>query len=137
MGTASTMTNAAEAMGMTLPGCASIPAPDARRKAIAELSGRRIVEMVNEDLRPSRIMTRQAFENAVTTLMALGGSTNAVVHLIAIAGRLGVPLTLGDFDRISRTTPCIANIKPSGEYVMEDFFHAGGLPALLRQILPK
>jgi dihydroxy-acid dehydratase len=136
MGTASTMTNIAEAMGMTLPGCASIPAPDARRKAIAELSGRRIVEMVNEDLRPSRIMTRQAFENGITTLMALGGSTNAVVHLIAMAGRLGVPLTLDDFDRISRTTPYIANIKPSGEYVMEDFFHAGGLPALLRQILP-
>jgi dihydroxy-acid dehydratase len=92
--------------------------------------------MVNEDLRPSRIMTRQAFENGITTLMALGGSTNAVVHLIAMAGRLGVPLTLDDFDRISRTTPYIANIKPSGEYVMEDFFHAGGLPALLRQILP-
>jgi L-arabonate dehydrase len=136
MGTASTMTNLAEAMGMTLPGCAAIPAPDARRKAIAELSGRRIVEMVNEDLRPSRILTRQALENAVITLMALGGSTNAVVHLIAIAGRLGVPLTLDDFDRLSRTTPCIANIKPSGEYVMEDFFHSGGLPALLRNILP-
>ena len=136
MGTASTMTNLAEAMGMTLPGCAAIPAPDARRKAIAELSGRRIVGMVHEDMRPSRIMTRHALENAVTTLMALGGSTNAVVHLIAIAGRLGIHLTLDDFDRLSRTTPCIANIKPSGEYVMEDFFHSGGLPALLRNILP-
>jgi L-arabonate dehydrase len=136
MGTASTMTNLAEALGMTLPGCAAIPAPDARRKAIAELSGRRIVEMVDQDVRPSRILTRAAFENAVTTLMALGGSTNAVVHLIAIAGRLGVPLTLDDFDRLSRTTPCIANIKPSGEYLMEDFFHSGGLPALLRNILP-
>ena len=136
MGTASTMTNLAEAMGMTLPGCAAIPAPDARRKAIAELSGRRIVEMVDQDLRPSRILTRSAFENAVTTLMALGGSTNAVVHLVAIAGRLGVPLTLDDFDRLSRTTPCLANIKPSGEYLMEDFFHSGGLPALLSNILP-
>jgi L-arabonate dehydrase len=136
MGTASTMTNVAEAMGMTLPGCAAIPAPDARRKAIAELSGRRIVEMVEEDLRPSRIMTREAFENAVTTVMALGGSTNAVVHLVAMAGRLGVSLTLDDFDRISRTTPHLANIKPSGEYLMEDFFHSGGLPALLRNILP-
>ena len=137
MGTASTMTNLAEALGMTLPGCASIPAPDARRKAIAELSGRRIVEMVQEDLKPAQIMTREAFENGVTTLMALGGSTNAVVHLVAIAGRLGVPLSLEDFDRISRTTPCLANIKPSGEYLMEDFFHSGGLPALLRQILPR
>lgn len=136
MGTASTMTNLAETLGMTLPGCAAIPAPDARRKAIAELSGRRIVEMVEEDLRPSCILTREAFENAVTTLMALGGSTNAVVHLIAIAGRLGVPLTLDDFDRMSRKTPCLANIKPSGEYLMEDFFHSGGLPALLKNILP-
>ena len=136
MGTASTMTSVAEAMGMTLPGSASIPAPDSRRKAIAELSGRRIVEMVHEDLRPSRVMTREAFENAITTVMALGGSTNAVVHLVAIAGRLGVPLTLEDFDRISRTTPYLANIKPSGEYLMEDFFHSGGLPALLRTFFP-
>jgi L-arabonate dehydrase len=134
MGTASTMTNLAEAMGMTLPGCAAIPAPDARRKAIAELSGRRIVEMVNEDIRPSHILNRKAFENAVTTLMALGGSTNAVVHLVAIAGRLGIKLTLDDFDRISRITPCLANIKPSGEFLMEDFFHSGGLPALLRNV---
>jgi dihydroxy-acid dehydratase len=136
MGTASTMTSLAEAMGMTLPGCASIPAPDARRKAIAELSGRRIVGMVWENLTPSRILTREAFENAITTLMALGGSTNAVVHLVAIAGRLGIEIKLDDFDRISRRTPVLANVKPSGEYVMEDFFHAGGLPALLKQILP-
>lgn len=136
MGTASTMTNLAEALGMTLPGCASIPAPDARRKAIAELSGRRIVEMVRADLTPSRIMTRDAFENAITVLMALGGSTNAVVHLVAIAGRLGIDVCLDDFDRISRRTPVLANVKPSGEYVMEDFFNAGGLPALLKQILP-
>jgi L-arabonate dehydrase len=136
MGTASTMTNLAEAMGMTLTGCASIPAPDARRKGIAELSGRRIVEMVWENLTPSRIMTREAFENAITTLMALGGSTNAVVHLVAIAGRLGIEIKLDDFDRISRRTPVLANVKPSGQFVMEDFFHAGGLPALLKQILP-
>ena len=136
MGTASTMTNLAEALGMTLPGCAAIPAPDARRKAIAELSGRRIVEMVDQDVRPSRIMTRAAFENAVTTLMALGGSTNAVVHLIAIAGRLGVPLTLDDFDRLFAYDAVHREHKPSGEYLMEDFFHSGGLPALLRNILP-
>jgi L-arabonate dehydrase len=136
MGTASTMTSMAEALGMTLPGCASIPAPDSRRLAIAERSGRRIVEMVDEDLRPSRIMTRQAFENAITVDMALGGSTNAVVHLIAIAGRLGIEVRLEDFDRISRRTPWIANIKPSGEYLMEDFFYAGGLPAAMREILP-
>jgi dihydroxy-acid dehydratase len=136
MGTASTMTSLAEALGMTLPGCASIPAPDSRRLAIAELSGRRIVEMVREDLRPSRIMTREAFQNAITVDMALGGSTNAVVHLIAIAGRLGIEVTLEDFDRISRRTPWIANIKPSGEHLMEDFFYAGGLPAAMREILP-
>lgn len=137
MGTASTMTNLAEALGMTLPGCAAIPAPDSRRKMIAEQSGRRIVEMVREDMKPSDIMTADAFQNAVITLMALGGSTNAVVHLIAMAGRLGLELTLEDFDRASRTTPCLANIKPSGEYLMEDFFHAGGLPALLRELKDK
>ncbi|MBV9266387.1 MAG: dihydroxy-acid dehydratase, partial [Acidobacteriaceae bacterium] len=134
MGTASTMACMAEALGMTLTGCASIPAADSRRLAIAEQSGRRAVEMVAEDLRPSRILTREAFENAITVDMAIGGSTNAVVHLIAIAGRLGVKLGLDDFDAISRRTPCIANVKPSGEYVMEDFFYAGGLPALMREI---
>jgi L-arabonate dehydrase len=134
MGTASTMTSLAEGLGMTLPGCANIPAPDARRLAIAELSGRRIVEMVEEDLRPSRIMIRPAFENAVATLMALGGSTNAVIHLIAIAGRLGIPLTLADFDRVSRRTPCVVNVKPSGEYLMEDLFNAGGVPAVMNRI---
>jgi dihydroxy-acid dehydratase len=130
------MTSIAEALGMTLTGCASIPAPDSRRLAIAELSGRRIVEMVKEDLRPSRIMTREAFENAITVSMALGGSTNAVVHLIAIAGRLGIRITLEDFHRISMSTPYLANIKPSGAFLMEDFFYAGGLPALMRNILP-
>jgi len=134
MGTASTMTSLAEAMGMTLPGCANIPAPDSRRLAIAELSGRRIVEMIEPGLTPSRIMTREAFENAITVLMALGGSTNAVVHLIAIAGRLGIRLTLDDFDRLSRRTSCIVNVKPSGEYLMEDLFHAGGVPAVMGRI---
>jgi L-arabonate dehydrase len=134
MGTASTMTSLAEAMGMTLPGCANIPAPDSRRLAIAELSGRRIVEMVEPELKPSRIMTREAFENAITVLMALGGSTNAVVHLIAMAGRLGIRLTLDDFDRISRRTACIVNVKPSGEYLMEDLFHAGGIPAVMGRV---
>jgi dihydroxy-acid dehydratase len=134
MGTASTMANLAEALGLTLPGCAAIPAPDARRKHLAELTGRRIVDMVREDLRPTRVLTRGAFENAITALMALGGSTNAVVHLLAIAGRVGVPLALEDFDRISRRTPCLADIKPSGTHVMEDYFYAGGLPALLARV---
>jgi len=136
MGTASTMTSIAEALGMTLPGCASIPAPDSRRLAIAELSGRRIVEMIDQELRPSQIMTREAFENAITVEMALGGSTNAVVHLIAIAGRLGLTLTLEDFHRISKRTPYIANVRPSGQYLMEDFFYAGGLPVVMRELLP-
>jgi len=136
MGTASTMTSLAEALGMTLTGCANIPAPDSRRLAIAEASGRRAVEMVREDLHPSRIMTREAFENAITVDMAIGGSTNAVVHLIAIAGRLGIRLALEDFDAISQRTPYIANVKPSGEFLMEDFFYAGGLPAVMKEILP-
>src|SRR3984893_6088147 len=135
MGTASTMTSLAEALGMTLTGCANIPAPDSRRLTSAEMSGRRIVEMVREDLRPSRIMTREAFENAITVDMAIGGSTNAVVHLIAIAGRLGIKLDLDEFDVISRRTPYIANIKPSGEFLMEDFFYAGGLPVVMKEIL--
>jgi L-arabonate dehydrase len=135
MGTASTMTSIAEALGMTLTGCANIPAVDSRRLAIAELSGRRIVDLVREDLLPSRIMTRQAFQNAITVDMALGGSTNAVVHLIAIAGRLGIPITLNDFDAVSRRTPWIVNVKPSGEFLMEDFFYAGGLPAAMKEIL--
>jgi len=134
MGTASTMTSLAEALGMTLPGCANIPAPDSRRMAIAELSGRAAVELIERDLKPSRILTRDAFDNAITLLMALGGSTNAVIHLIAIAGRLGIPLTLDDFDRISRRTPCIVDVKPSGAYLMEDLFHAGGVPAVMNRI---
>jgi L-arabonate dehydrase len=134
MGTASTMTSLAEALGMSLTGCANIPAPDSRRLAIAELSGRAAVQLIENNLTPSRIMTRQAFENAITVLMALGGSTNAVIHLIAMAGRLGIRLTLDDFDCISRRTPCLANVKPSGEHLMEDFFYAGGLPALMNRI---
>lgn len=134
MGTASTMTSLAEALGMSLTGCANIPAPDSRRLAIAELSGRAAVELIERDCKPSHIMTRPAFENAITVLMALGGSTNAVIHLIAMAGRLGIRLTLDDFDRISRRTPYLTNVKPSGEHLMEDFFYAGGLPALMNEI---
>jgi dihydroxy-acid dehydratase len=135
MGTASTMTSLAEALGMTLPGSANIPAVDSRRLVSAEMSGRRAVELALEDIRPSRIMTARAFENAITVDMAIGGSTNAVVHLVAIAGRLGLSLPLDEFDRISRRTPCIANVKPSGEYLMEDFFQAGGVAAVMREIL--
>src|SRR6266704_44313 len=135
MGTASTMTSLAEALGMTLTGCANVPAPDSRRLTMAEMSGRRAVELVLEDVKPSQIMTRQAIENAITVDMAIGGSTNAVVHLIAIAGRLGIDLHLDDFDAISRRTPYIANVKPSGEFLMEDFFYAGGLPVVMKEIL--
>src|SRR5712671_560146 len=135
MGTASTMTSLAEALGMTLTGSANIPAADSRRLTIAEMSGRRAVELALEDVKPSQILTRQAIENAITVDMAIGGSTNAVVHLIAIAGRLGIELTLDDFDAISRRTPYIANVKPSGEFLMEDFFYAGGLPAAMKEIL--
>jgi dihydroxy-acid dehydratase len=130
------MASVAEAMGMTLPGCAAIPAPDSRRLTIAELSGQRMVQMVWDDVRPSKIMTREALENAITVNMAIGGSTNAVVHLLAIAGRLGIDLKLDEFDRISRRTPCIANIKPSGQYLMEDLFEAGGVPVVMNGILP-
>jgi dihydroxy-acid dehydratase len=134
MGTASTMASLAEALGMTLPGAADIPAPDSRRLSIAEQSGRRIVEMVGEDLRPSRILTSAALENAICLLMALGGSTNAIIHLVAIAGRVGLELPLAKFEEISRTTPVLANVKPSGKYLMEDFSYAGGVPAVLKEI---
>ncbi len=131
MGTASTMTSAAEALGLTLPGAASIPAADSAHHRMAVATGRRIVEMAWEDLTPEKILTREAFEDAVATVIALGGSTNAVIHLIAMAGRCGARLTLGDFDAISRRVPVLANIRPSGEYLMEDFYYAGGLRALL------
>ncbi|MFM2113153.1 MAG: hypothetical protein RL643_111 [Actinomycetota bacterium] len=134
MGTASTMASMAEALGMTLPQSASIPAPDTRRKQLAHLTGRRIVQMVNEDLRPSKVMTRHAFENAVKVLSAIGGSTNAVIHLLAIAGRVGVPLTLDDIDRIGSRLPLLVDIMPAGNRLMEDFFEAGGIPALMAEL---
>jgi dihydroxy-acid dehydratase len=134
MGTASTMTSAAEALGMTLPGAASIPAADSRHAVMASRTGRRIVEMVWADLKPSDLLTRNAFRNAVTTVLALGGSTNAIVHLIAMARRIGVELSLDDFDELSASTPLLANVRPSGKYLMEDFFYAGGLPAMLRNL---
>lgn len=136
MGTASTMNSMTEALGMALPGNGAIPAVDSRRLRLAEQSGRRIVQMVADGLRPSRIMTRQAVENAISLLCAIGGSTNAVVHLPALAGRLGIPLPLDLFDEISRRTPLIANLRPTGKYQMEDLFYAGGIPAVLKQLLP-
>jgi dihydroxy-acid dehydratase len=134
MGTASTMTSAAEALGVTLPGAASIPAADSRHGIMAAHTGRRIVQMVWDDVKPSDLLTPTSFTNAITTVLALGGSTNAVIHLLAMARRAGVPLTLADFETLSRRTPLLANIRPSGTYLMEDFFYAGGLPALLRNL---
>ncbi len=134
MGTASTMTSAAEALGLTLPGAASIPAPDSRHSQMATATGKRAVEMVWEDLKPSKILGDDAFDNAVTTVLALGGSTNALVHLIAMARRAGCNLDLDRFDKLARTTPLIANLRPAGKYLMEDFYYAGGLRALLERI---
>jgi dihydroxy-acid dehydratase len=134
MGTASTMTSAAEALGLTLPGAASIPAPDSRHAQMAVATGKRIVEMVWADLRPAQLLTADAFDNAIATVLALGGSTNALVHLVAMARRAGVPLDLDRFDTIARKTPLIANLRPAGKYLMEDFFYAGGLPALLQRL---
>ena len=134
MGTASTMACMVEALGMSLPENAAIPAVDARRFRLAHLSGRRIVEMVREDLRMSKVLTRKAFANAIRANAAIGGSTNAVIHLLAIAGRLGVDLSLDDWDAIGSRLPCLVNLKPSGQYLMEDFYYAGGLPAVLREI---
>jgi dihydroxy-acid dehydratase len=134
MGTASTMTSAVEALGLTLPGASSIPAADAAHPRLAVASGRRAVEMVWEDLKPRDLLTTEAFENAVTAAMALGGSTNAIIHLIAMAGRAGAALDLDRFDALSRRTPFLANIRPSGAYLMEDFYYAGGLPALLKRL---
>ncbi len=134
MGTASTMTSAAEVLGLTLPGAASIPAADSRHAHMAENTGRRAVEMVWEDLKPRDFLTADSFDNAVTTVLALGGSTNAIVHLIAMAGRAGVELSLDRFDAIARRTPLLANLRPSGKYLMEDFFYAGGLRALLNNL---
>jgi len=134
MGTASTMTSAAEALGLTLPGAASIPAVDSAHHRMAAASGSRIVAMVRENQKMSVIVGEDAFLDAVTAVLALGGSTNAVIHLIAMARRCNVQLSLDDFDRLSRCTPVLANIRPGGEYLMEDFYYAGGLPALLSQI---
>ena len=134
MGTASSMASMVEALGMSLTHNAAIPAVDARRQVLAHMSGRRIVEMVREDLTMDKILTRQAFENAIRVNAAIGGSTNAVVHLLAIAGRIGVQLTLEDWDSLGSSVPCLLNLQPSGEYLMEDFYYAGGLPAVIREM---
>jgi dihydroxy-acid dehydratase len=134
MGTASTMACLAEALGMQLPGSAAIPAVDSRRLVVAQRSGERIVAMVRQGLRPSAILTRPAFENAIRVNAALGGSTNAIVHLLAIAGRVGVPLDLADFDALTSDVPVLVNLMPTGTYLMEDFFYAGGLPAVMAEL---
>jgi dihydroxy-acid dehydratase len=134
MGTASTMTSATEVLGLTLSGAASIPAPDSRHAQMATLTGKRIVDMVWEDLKPSDILTAKSFDNAVTAVLALGGSTNSIVHLIAMARRAGIALDIQRFDELARRTPVLANLRPSGKYLMEDFFYAGGLRAFLTQL---
>jgi L-arabonate dehydrase len=134
MGTASTMASMVEALGLTLPGASAIPAVDSRKKVMAHLSGNRIVEMVNENMRMSDILTRKAFENAIKVNSAVGGSTNLVIHLIALAGRIGVNITLDDFDRLGSNMPLLLNLMPSGKYLMEDFYYAGGLPVIIDQI---
>ena len=135
MGTASTMACMVESLGLTLPGAAAIPAVDARKKLMAQLSGRRIVEMVKEDLRLSKILTLKAFENSIIINSAVGGSTNFILHLLAIAGRLGIPLQLEDFDKIGSDIPLLVNLKPSGKYLMEDFYYAGGLPVVIAEMM--
>ena len=137
MGTASTMACLVEALGAGLPQNGAIPAVDSRRQVLAQMAGRRIVDMVREDLRLSRILTPAAFANAIRTNAAIGGSTNAVIHLIAIAGRLGVPLTLDDWDRLGRDVPTLVDLMPSGRFLMEDFYYAGGLPVVLRMLLER
>jgi len=134
MGTASTMTSATEVLGMILPGYSSIPAPDSRHAQMASLTGQRIVEMVWTDQKPSDILTAKSFDNAITTVLAMSGSTNAIVHLVAVARRAGIPLTLSRFDELSRITPVLANLRPAGKYLMEDFYYAGGLRALLVEL---
>jgi dihydroxy-acid dehydratase len=136
MGTASTMASIVEALGLQLTGSAAIPAVDSRRMAMAQLAGRRIVDMVDEGLTMSKVMTRESFENAIIVNAALGGSTNAIVHLLAMAGRLGIDLTLDDFDAISRKVPLLVNLMPSGQYLMEDFYYAGGVPAVMKELSP-
>src|SRR6185295_12998246 len=134
MGTASTMTAIAETLGLTLPGASSIPAVDANHARMATKCGRRIVEMVWDDLKPRDILTSASFENAIIADMAIGGSTNAIIHLVALAGRAGLKLDLQKFDELAGRTPMIANLRPSGEFLMEDFYYAGGLRALLNQL---
>ena len=134
MGTASTMASMAEALGMALSGNAAIPAVDSRRRVMAQITGRRIVQMVKDDLKPSDILKKEAFENAIRTNAAIGGSTNAVIHLLAIAGRVGIDLTLDDWDRCGRNVPTIVNLMPSGKYLMEEFFYAGGLPVVIKRL---
>ena len=134
MGTASTMASMAEALGMALSGNAAIPAVDSRRRVMAQMTGRRIVQMVKDDLKPSDILKKEAFENAIRTNGAIGGSTNAVIHILAIAGRVGIDLTLDDWDRCGRDVPTIVNLMPSGKYLMEEFFYAGGLPVVLKRL---
>ena len=134
MGTASTMASVTEALGVQLPGSAAIPAVDSRRYSLAQMAGRRIVEMVKEDLKLSQILTRDAFENAIKVNAAVGGSTNAVVHLLALAGRVGVPLALSDFDSLARDIPVVVNLMPSGKYLMEDFYYAGGIPVVMSEL---
>jgi L-arabonate dehydrase len=134
MGTASTMACMAEALGLTLPGAAAIPAVDARKKVMAQLSGRRIVEMVKEDMKLSKILTRQAFENSIVVNAGIGGSTNFIIHLLAIAGRIGIDLKLEDLDSIGAKIPLLANLKPAGKYLMEDFYYAGGLPVIIKEL---
>ena len=134
MGTASTMATMVEALGLSLPNNAAIPAADVRRKVISQLSGRRIVEMVKEDLTLSKILTREAFENAIMVNAAIGGSTNFVIHLLAIAGRIGIKLNMDDFDKFSQNIPLLANLQPSGSFFMEDLYYAGGLPAVIKEM---
>ena len=134
MGTASTLTSATEVLGFTLPGASSIPAPDSRHAQMATLTGKRIVEMVWEDIKPSDILSKASFDNAVTTVVALGGSTNSIVHLVALARRAGIDLTIDQFDALARKTPVLANLRPAGKYLMEDFYYAGGLRAFLTRL---
>ena len=134
MGTASTMATMVEALGLTLPAISAIPAVDSRKKVLAQLSGRRIVEMVKEDLRLSKILSRQAFENSIIVNAAVGGSTNLLIHLLAIAGRIGVELDLEDFDKLGSKIPLLVNLMPSGKYLMEDYFYAGGLPVVIKEL---
>jgi L-arabonate dehydrase len=134
MGTASTMACVTEALGLTLPSGAAIPAVDSRRRHLAEASGRQIVELVEADLKPSDILTREAFENAIRVLHAISGSTNAILHLIAYAGRVGVDVPLQLFDELCATTPWLVDLKPAGRFLMEDFFYAGGVPAVMAQV---